>query len=99
MITYSWRVFECEICKKPYPSVFRLRGRSYRLADLDIPEHTDFLWLEQMNYEKNSSKNIYIIKPSENKNEFKMGRGHDADVRIGDISVSRCHAIIKLEND
>jgi len=24
-----------------------------------------------------------------------MGRGHDADVRVTDISVSRCHAYIK----
>lgn len=24
-----------------------------------------------------------------------MGRGHDADVRVTDISVSRCHAYLK----
>jgi pSer/pThr/pTyr-binding forkhead associated (FHA) protein len=24
-----------------------------------------------------------------------MGRGHDSDLRVNDISVSRCHAIIK----
>lgn len=27
--------------------------------------------------------------------EIKIGRGHDADVRVTDISVSRCHALIK----
>jgi pSer/pThr/pTyr-binding forkhead associated (FHA) protein len=27
--------------------------------------------------------------------EIKMGRGHDADVRVTDISVSRLHAYIK----
>lgn len=27
--------------------------------------------------------------------EIKMGRGHDADVRVTDISVSRLHALIK----
>lgn len=27
--------------------------------------------------------------------EIRMGRGHDADVRITDISVSRVHAVIK----
>jgi pSer/pThr/pTyr-binding forkhead associated (FHA) protein len=27
--------------------------------------------------------------------EIKMGRGHDADVRVTDISVSRLHAMIK----
>jgi len=27
-----------------------------------------------------------------------LGRGHESDLRINDISVSRCHAKIKLEN-
>jgi pSer/pThr/pTyr-binding forkhead associated (FHA) protein len=30
---------------------------------------------------------------------FKMGRGHDAEIRINDISVSRCHAEIKFEKN
>jgi len=33
------------------------------------------------------------------KNEFKLGRGHESEVRINDISVSRCHAIIKCRKD
>jgi pSer/pThr/pTyr-binding forkhead associated (FHA) protein len=27
-----------------------------------------------------------------------MGRGHESDLRINDISVSRCHALIKFKN-
>ena len=27
-----------------------------------------------------------------------MGRGHDSDIRIADISVSKCHAVIKYDN-
>ena len=30
-----------------------------------------------------------------NKDYIKIGRGHDSEVRITDISVSRCHALIK----
>jgi pSer/pThr/pTyr-binding forkhead associated (FHA) protein len=29
------------------------------------------------------------------KDFIKVGRGHDSEVRITDISVSRCHALIK----
>ena len=35
----------------------------------------------------------------DDKNEFKMGRGHESEVRVNDISVSRCHAIIKYKAD
>ena len=28
-----------------------------------------------------------------------MGRGHDSDLRVNDISVSRFHAVIKLKDD
>ena len=28
-----------------------------------------------------------------------MGRGHESDLRINDISVSRCHALIKFRDN
>ena len=37
--------------------------------------------------------------PSEAKNSFKLGRGHESDVRITDISVSRFHASLKCAKD
>ena len=50
---------------------------------------------------KENSKIIYIIYFIRNvPNEvvkISMGRGHEADVRIADISISRKHAIFSLE--
>lgn len=40
-----------------------------------------------------------MLTVSENKTEFKLGRGHESEVRINDISVSRCHAIVKYKED
>ena len=42
----------------------------------------------------NTSKVVHVINFSGTE-EIRMGRGHDADVRITDISVSRVHALIK----
>jgi pSer/pThr/pTyr-binding forkhead associated (FHA) protein len=48
--------------------------------------------------EKNSSRMIFIMKPNNPKMEFKVGRGHDSDIRVSDISVSRYHARVKYED-
>jgi FHA domain len=44
-----------------------------------------------------SSKVIHVINMLKT-DEAKIGRGHDADVRITDISVSRLHATVKKTN-
>lgn len=46
--------------------------------------------------ENEKQKQIHIINFN-NIDQIKLGRGHDADVRIQDISVSRTHAFIKKE--
>ena len=99
VISYSWKQFECEICKKPYPYIFRSNGRKYRLVDVDVPEEKNFIWLESLTFEKNSSRMVHLVMPNEEKNCFKLGRGHESDVRVSDISVSRTHAILKYESD
>lgn len=97
LISYTWKQFECEICKKPYPYVFKSNGVSYRLIDVepDIPKEQNYLLLESLTFEKNSSRMVHLIMPDSDKFNFKLGRGHESDVRVSDISVSRCHALIK----
>lgn len=55
--------------------------------------------LESLPLEKNTSRTIHVLKFSADKNSFNMGRGHESEVRVNDISVSRCHAIIKYHPD
>jgi pSer/pThr/pTyr-binding forkhead associated (FHA) protein len=39
-----------------------------------------------------------VIKPEiSGQTEFKIGRGHESDLRVSDISVSRCHAMLKYD--
>lgn len=52
-----------------------------------------------MPLDKNTSRNIHMLTVTLSKQEFKLGRGHESEVRINDISVSRCHAIIKYKKD
>jgi hypothetical protein len=97
-VSYTWKQFECEICKTPYPYVFKSQGRKYRLVDVTLPAKGNFLWLESLTFEKNSSRIVHVIKPGK-KTEFTLGRGNESDLRVNDISVSRCHAIIKYDHE
>ena len=56
--------------------------------------------LESLNQVKdgNNYKSIHVVILEEN-SKIVMGRGHDADVRINDISVSRLHGTICLLPD
>ena len=54
--------------------------------------------IESLSHKENSSRFIYIIKPTTYKNEFTVGSNYDCDLRIDDISVSPVHARIKLVN-
>lgn len=94
--TYFWKAFECEICKTAYPLMMKAQGKIYNLVKYDKPQG-DYMVLESLSQEKNTSRIIHIIRPSLTKTVFKLGRGHESDLRINDISVSRCHTKIKFE--
>lgn len=55
--------------------------------------------LESLPLEKNSSRTIHVLRFSAQRKTFKMGRGHESEVRVSDISVSRTHAIIRYQAD
>ena len=40
---------------------------------------------------------VHVIMPDKEHSKFKMGRGHESDLRVSDISVSRCHALLKYD--
>ncbi len=95
--TLSWKHFECELCKMHYPYSFNYDEKTWNLVNIPKPEDntTPYLILESMNLEKNSSRIIHTIMINTDKTKFTLGRGHDSDLRINDISVSRLHATIE----
>ena len=91
-ISFSWKSIDCEICKSIIP--FSLDGKESEVLRFEKPK-SPFLVLEGVGNDKNSNKGVHIIGVTGN-NIVTLGRGHDADVRISDISVSRLHALIRF---
>ena len=97
--TYFWRNLECELCKTAYPYEMKsLNGREMlNIIEYETPEpeYEDesnyFIVLESIS--SNTSKVIHVVN-MENIVKLYIGRGHDAHVRVTDISVSRVHAIL-----
>eukprot|EP00347_Sterkiella_histriomuscorum_P023422 403334699 len=98
--TFFWKNLECELCKTLFPNHiktgdnknFFLRVIQYELPTFQEGEEPSYVVFESIT--SNTSKVIHVVNMLAT-NEIKLGRGHDADVRVTDISVSRLHAIIK----
>jgi len=97
--SYNIKAFNCEICKLAYPLKFELDGRNFSLIDICTPSE-NYMVLESLNQTKdnNNYKSIHVIKFSPG-DKILMGRGHDCDIRVNDISVSRKHAHLEFSSN
>ena len=87
-IIYGWKSLDWELCKTTYSEEIK---QKYQLVNYEW-NFTSYLVLECFNC--NNSNTIYVLNLNNDKQQFKIGRGHDCDVRISDISVSRFHSMI-----
>lgn len=91
-ISYVWKSIDCEICQKAYPSDVPHLGKPFDLYPIEKPE-VPYIMLEEISKARNT-RGVHIIH-MRSKSTVKLGRGHESDVRVSDISVSRCHAQIR----
>ncbi|KAL8272612.1 hypothetical protein Esti_003501 [Eimeria stiedai] len=82
----------CELCKIPYPTAISYNNE--RMQVVTVPKtEPPFLVLENM--VGSHQKGVHVISMS-SKKDLKLGRGHESDVRIPDVSISRYHATIRF---
>ena len=102
--TYFWKNLECELCKTAYPYETRsLDGKKMlNIIEYDTPQpeydndngqliEAQYIVLESIS--SNTSKVIHVVNMKDTLQLY-IGRGHDAHVRVTDISVSRLHATL-----
>ncbi len=71
----------------------------FDLIEIKRPANKNYIILESLNQKKdnNNLKSIHVIS-FDDEQKITLGRGHESDVRINDISVSRLHAALDFNN-
>ena len=99
---YTWKNFECEICKYEYPKYLKYKNTIYPMVDIEndydsyaICDYTLF----DDNKKKTFRRGLIIFKMNEENDEITVGRTQSNKIKLKDISVSRNHcSIIKKNN-
>ena len=106
IICYSFSTFICELCKSEISEKIKINNESISLLDID-PEilKNSYLSFETIHHYNQSDLNnnyhlVYYISLNKiNNNKITIGRCSSSDIIINDISVSRNHCNLTLEND
>ena len=87
---------QCEICKTNFPDFLKHKDKIYEILDFNS-EFENYFTIESLTLDKNNTKFIYVVNLDINM-QLKIGRGKDSQLTLGDISVSRIHALLTIEN-
>ena len=96
-INYQWKKFKCELCHNDWPKGITYNNESRDLINVEKPD-APYIILEKLSKENTHQNSLSLIMMGEN-DTLKLGRGHQCDLRLTDISVSRVHAFLKFENN
>jgi hypothetical protein len=90
--SYTFKIHNCEVCKQPFKHQISYSGRNFDLFNIWRPS-APYVMLQSEGKDSRGSQSFHIIAGEGAL--AKLGRGHDCNIRISDISVSRFHAVIK----
>ncbi|CAK59756.1 unnamed protein product (macronuclear) [Paramecium tetraurelia] len=95
--SYRWKQLQCELCESLLPLKIYMEDRELSLDLVQRPSLPYLIMQSRHKNEKKHGKAVYVIQ-FQNCEPIKIGRGHQCDIQISDISVSRLHAYIKYQD-
>ena len=112
--TYLLNLIECELCKNHLPNYIKHKNKIYSLIDYDKFEkdqkkpkekndtnninNDNYIIFDEVTPGKQGNKYRFLVKFDEN-NIIKIGRGLEMQLILNDISVSRNHCQLKIDED
>lgn len=92
----------CDHCKEPLNTFVKRKGKIFSILPYSVnkPSEQSYIVLTSLNFIRESvfTTNIIIFYFPTEKEEYFLGRGHEATFRVNDISISRVHAKIYMKN-
>ena len=88
---------DCEICKGKIPDYIRHKNNLFKIIEFNT-KFKNYISFENLTLDKQKYKFIYIINLDKDK-KIKIGRGHESNVLFNDISISRVHCSINVEDE
>ena len=93
---YLIKEIDCELCKNKLPDYIRHKNKLYKIIEFKI-DFKNYISFENLTLDKQKNKFIYVIN-LDKKKDIKIGRGHEANIILSDISVSRVHCVLNVYN-
>ncbi len=93
---------KCELCKNNLPEYIKHNKKIYSLINYEkYNSKNDFNYIifDAFPIDKITNSYRYIIKFDNNVNTMILGRGKEANIIINDISISRSHCQISINNN
>jgi len=95
-IYYFFNQINCELCKENFPDYVKVNNTIYSIWDFSELKFNNFICLDSLPF--NGKKSIFIIS-FDKKNLIKIGRCHENDLKISDVTISRFHCQIYKTNE
>ena len=97
----------CEICKEPYPDFIYIDEKQnfFEIFDFIQKKYKSYIIFETIptnennDNEDNSHERELFILSFDEKNSIFLGRSHSVDMKLNDITVSRCHCKIIINRN
>ena len=99
---FTWKSFECEICKCEYPKYLKYKNNIYPMVDIgnsfDSYGICDYTLYDDAK-KRTFRKGLIVFKINEDYDEIPVGRTQTNRIKLKDISVSRVHCNIIRKNN
>ena len=93
---YLVKQVQCEICKSKFPDFIKYKDNIFEVLELST-EFKSYCILEILTLDKESRRYLFVLNLDIN-NKIKLGRGHESHLSLNDISVSRVHSLLTIDN-